>query len=343
MRKFAFSKYDIRMRRILSLFTASFLALMCAVPSYGQGYMATKVRIDSLKPYTFHGTASVGGKVEQTDNFTVSVDGGLECMVPFKKHKLRFAGSMSFNLINTRDNGNRGFGYVAGDFYQFNIDETRKIREKTLLFFSVIGGAQYDFCRDLQCRAFAGMLLTFQPLRKHPHLCLEPGFGVIMDFMYWNVLAGADRKPVLDYYNDPINTDAQTYLGIAPDGYCWQQAPSVAMTLNFMGEWNKVAFNLYVLSSFLVTYPFENDKLETQIDPVFQNMYNTKRLPLVTVDGSVEFKIWKRLSFKVNYEFLWDGGQMPNYRRTVNFKGQNIALGARNMRYCVTGGLAIRW
>ncbi len=313
------------------------------VPAQGQGYMATKLKIDTIRPYSFHGTARLGGKVEQTDNFTVSVDAGLECMVPFNKHKLRFAGNVSFNLINTKDNGNRGFGYVAGDFYQFHIDEKKNIREKTLLFFSVIGGAQYDFCRDMQFRGFAGMMLSFQPLRKHPHLCLEPGFGVIMDFMYWNLLAGSERKPIRDFYNDPENTDVQAYLGIESDGYCWQQAPSVAFSTNFMGEWDRISFNIFVLASFPVTYPFENDKFERLIPEVFRNIFNTKRLPLVTVDGSFDFKIWRRLSFRVNYEFLWDGGQLPNYRRMVDFNGQKIALGARNMRYCITGGLAITW
>ncbi len=181
------------MKRILSIFTTSVLVMLCAVPSYGQGYMATKLRIDSVKPYTFHGTAYVGAKVEQSDCFTVQVEGGLECMVPFKKHKLRFAGKMNFNTYNKFDNGNRGYAFIAGDFYQYHIDEKLKIREKNIVFFSAIGGAQYDFCRDLHCRIFTGMVAIFQPLRKHPHLCLEPGVGFLMDFSYWNALAGADR------------------------------------------------------------------------------------------------------------------------------------------------------
>lgn len=331
------------MKRILSIFTTSVLVMLCAVPSYGQGYMATKLRIDSVKPYTFHGTAYVGAKVEQSDCFTVQVEGGLECMVPFKKHKLRFAGKMNFNTYNKFDNGNRGYAFIAGDFYQFHIDEKPKVREKNLVFFSAIGGAQYDFCRDMHCRIFTGMMAIFQPLRKHPHLCLEPGIGFLMDFSYWNALAGADRASLLNFYNQPENSAVRAYLGIRPDGYIWQQDPSIVMSVNFLGEWDRIAFNLYVMASQPVTPTFQEDNFEAELPTVFQHFFNTKWLPLVTIDGSLDIKLNKTLSLRLNCEFLWDGGQLPGERHTVEFEGKQVPIGARNMRYCFTGGLAIRW
>lgn len=331
------------MMRTVRLIACIVLACGIFVPASGQGYMATKLKIDSVKPYTFHGSAFVGGKVEQTDCFTVQVEGGLECMVPFKKHKLRFAGKMSFNTYNTFDNGNRGHCYLAGDFYQYHIDDALGIREKNKFFFTALGGAQYDFCRDMHCRIFTGMMVTFQPLRKHPHLCLEPGFGFLMDFSYWNALAGSDRASLLKFYNQPENVGVQSYLGIGPDGYVWQQDPSIVGSVNFLGEWDRIAFNLFVLASQPVTPTFESDRYEEELPDVFKNFFNRKWLPLVTIDGSLMIKIYKMLSIKINCEFLWDGGQLPSERHMVDFEGAQVPIGARNMRYCFTGGLNIQW
>ena len=167
--------------------------------------------------------------------------------------------------------------------------------------------------------------------------------GFLMDFSYWNALAGADRASLLNFYNQPENSAVRAYLGIRPDGYIWQQDPSIVMSVNFLGEWDRIAFNLYVMASQPVTPTFQEDNFEAELPTVFQHFFNINWLPLVTIDGSLDIKLNKTLSLKLNCEFLWDGGQLPSERHTVEFEGKQVPIGARNMRYCFTGGLAIRW
>ncbi len=331
-----------------------FVLLLLACAASAQGYMATKTRLDSLKVGKFHGEASLSGKVEQTDNFKFELDAAFEGMIPFKRHKLRFVGNVAFNFINQYDNGNRGHAYLAGDFYQYDIRDKitkKKVyengeRTKNLLYFSAIGGGQYDFCRDLSARIFGGLMLTFQPLRNHPHLCLEPSIGILADFQYWNVLGKPELKPLLDYYNgfDPI---LKRFLDIDASGRSWQIDPSLGVGVNFMGEWDKVAFNLYCL----VLQPFrgptditsdEEDSIRTYC-PEFAGLYNVKPLPQVSVDATLEVEIYKLLSLVVGCEFLWDGGQLPSARHDVIHDGQTYTVGARNMRYCCTVGFKVHW
>lgn len=338
-------------RKVYILFVLSLLA--CAASA--QGYMATKTRLDSLKVGKFHGEASLSGKVEQTDNFKFELDAGFEATIPFKRHKLRFAANVAFNFINQLDNGNKGFFYVAGDFYQFEIRDkvTRKKvyengeRSKNLVFFSALGGYQYDFCRDLTSRLFAGMMVTFQPLRNHSHLCLEPSVGIIADFQYWNILGKPELKAIRDFYNKKDNALLRDYLKMDPAGYAWQTDPSLGVALNFMGEWDKVAFNIYAL----MLQPFKKpytipEGINSYIDKpyeAFKGIYNTKPLPQVSVDASIQVNIVKMLSLVVGCEFLWDGGQLPSAKHDVKFDDTKYNMGARNMRYCCTVGFNVHW
>lgn len=331
-----------------------FLLFAFVLPVGAQGYMATKTRLDSLKINKFHGEASLSGKVEQTDNFKFELDAAFEGMIPFKRHKLRFVGNVAFNFINQYDNGNRGHAYIEGDFYQYDVRDKvtgKKVyekgeRTKNLLFFSAIGGGQYDFCRDLSARIFSGLMLTFQPLRKHPHLCLEPSIGIVADFQYWNILGKPELKQLLDYYNS-LGIEARRFFEIDPSGRTWQIDPSLGVGCNFMGEWDKVAFNLYclVLQPFKVPTditPEEDDWIKKYC-PEFVGLFNTKPLPQVSVDATLEVGIYKLLSLVVGCEFLWDGGQLPSARHDVTHEGQTYTVGARNMRYCCTLGFKVHW
>lgn len=93
-----------------------------------QSYLATKTLLDSVKVNKLHGTAEALLKVEQTDNFKVELDANVELIYALNKHKFRFAGNVAYNTTNIYDNGNKGFFYLGGDFFQFNI--TNNKREK---------------------------------------------------------------------------------------------------------------------------------------------------------------------------------------------------------------------
>lgn len=337
-------------RKVYILFVLSLLA--CSASA--QGYMATKTRLDSLKINKFHGEASLSGKVEQTDNFKFELDAAFEGMIPFKRHKLRFAANVAFNFINQLDNGNKGFAYISGDFYQYEIRDKitgKKVyengeRSKNLLYFSAIGGGQYDFCRDLTARVFGGFMLTFQPLRNHNHLCIEPSVGILADFQYWNVLGKPELATLRNYFNDSPAW-LRHYLTLDPAGYAWQIDPSLGVGINFMGEWDKVAFNIYTLVLQPFKEPFDTTpELEDDLRayyPEFAGLFNTKPLPQVSVDATLEVGIYKLLSLVVGCEFLWDGGQLPSARHDVTHEGQTYTVGARNMRYCCTLGFKVHW
>ena len=91
-----------------------------------QSYLATKTLLDSVKVNKLHGTAEALLKVEQTDNFKVELDANVELIYAFTKHKLRFAGNVAYNTTDIYDNGNKGFFYLGGDFFQFNIDKDKR-------------------------------------------------------------------------------------------------------------------------------------------------------------------------------------------------------------------------
>jgi len=335
-----------------------FLSLVLAGAAQAQGYMATKTMLDSLKVGKFHGTAALGAKVEQTDNLKIEINAALECMVPFKRHKLRFAGNYSYNVINMVDNGNKGYFYVAGDFYQFSIKE--KSRYKTPVYFSAIGGYQFDYCRSMHDRLFFGAMATFQPLREHKHLCLEPAVGVIMDFKYWDIFGAPKQQSLRDYYNDIIvnsYTGVAEYLAVDPAGYKWEYDPSLGISVNFMGDWDKVAFNLFVMLEQPLIKQFKrNDTLEEElikeVFPQYYHLYNSNYLPMVTVDAQLSIELTKKFKLLLKGDFLWDGGQLPRggdspskkYSVTDPYNpNQTIELGARCMRYCWTLGFAVTW
>lgn len=331
-----------------------FLSLVLAGAAQAQGYMATKTMLDSLKVGKFHGTAALGAKVEQTDNLKIEINAALECMVPFQRHKLRFAGNYSYNVINMIDNGNKGYFYVAGDFYQFSIKE--KSRYKTPVFFSAIGGYQFDYCRNLHDRLFFGAMATFQPLREHEHLCLEPSVGMIMDFKYWNIFGAPSQQSLRDFYNGLTNPVVKQYLDVDPAGMKWEYDPLLSVGVNFMGEWDKVAFNLFALLAQPVIKQFErHDVTEDYLlayYPQFYHLYNSNYLPMVTVDAQLSIELTQKFRLLLKGDFLWDGGQLPRGGDSPskiysvpdpNDSSKQIPLGARCMRYCWTLGFAVTW
>ncbi len=216
-----------------------------------QSYLATKTLLDSVKVNKLHGTAEALLKVEQTDNFKVELDANLELIYAFTKHKLRFAGNVAYNTTNVYDNGNKGFFYVGGDFFQFNIDKDK--REKTKQFFSVFATYQYDYCRDLHDRAMLGTSITWQPLREHPNMFVEPSVGLMAGMQYWRVI----KQPTnLDLYNNYLPTilgndeDVQkvkTYVGADPAGYRMQWDARFMASVHFGGEWDRVAINAHAM------------------------------------------------------------------------------------------------
>lgn len=328
------------MKNKFTILVATSLLFVSCLSINAQGYMATKTMIDSLKLKKFHGTASLGAKVEQTDNFKFELDASVECMVPFQRHKLRFAGDISFNFINMLDNGNRGYAYVSGDFYQFNIKSDK--RYKNLMFFSAIAGAQYDFCRNLDCRLFTGFMMTFQPLRSHPHLCLEPSIGLVADFQNWNVLGGNGQQALLNMYNEsPFYV--QEYLGLDRRGYRWQIDPSVAFSVNFMGDWDRVAFNLYALVDQPMLHSFKKGVSEDYLPDQFKGIFNSNALPMVTVDAKIVVRLTNIFGLVFSGEFLWDGGQLPANIHDVEFEGSIVKVGARCMRYTTSLGFTVNW
>lgn len=312
----------------------AFLGLATFTPALAQNYLATKTLLDSVKVNKLHGTAQALIKVEQTDNFKVEVDVMTELIYAFNKHKLRFSGNVAYNMINQVDNGNKGFFYIGGDFFQFNIDHHK--REKTKQFFSTFVSYQYDYCRDLHDRAMVGVTTTWQPLREDPHMFIEPCVGIMAGMQYWNVIKNADN---LALYNNKVPQDIKNYLGIDPSGRKMQWDTRLLLSCHFGGEWDRIAVNAYAMVAQPLWRPFTADpEMESylaEIDkkhPETPNMagcLNTQPLPLITTNCAFRVRIWKKLAAVTSIEFLWDGGQVPNQ--------------AHNLTYCFTQGLSYSW
>lgn len=326
-----------------------------------QSYLATKTLLDSVRVNKLHGTAEALLKVEQTDNFKVEFDANVELIYAFTKHKLRFAGNVAYNTTDIYDNGNKGFFYLGGDFFQFNIDKDK--REKTKQFFSVFATYQYDYCRDLHDRAMLGTSITWQPLREHPNMFVEPSVGLMAGMQYWRVI----KQPTnLDLYNNYLPTilgndgDVQkvkTYVGADPAGYRMQWDARLMASVHFGGEWDRIALNIHAMIAQPLWPQFKEDpsmdallakidkyRLDKQLIPEevimtdevarhqkydFEGCMNPKALPLITAKIGLNIRIWKKLSAVTRFEFLWDGGQVPAY--------------STHLTYCFTQGLSYSW
>lgn len=300
----------------------------CFTSAYSQGYMGymvTKTLLDSVKVNKLHGMAGLSLKVEQTDAIKFELDVTTELIYALDKHKFRFSGNIAYNFLNNIDTGNKGYFHLTGDFFQYKITEEK--REKSPFFFSAFATYQYDYLRDLHNRAAVGMNFTFQPLREHPNLCIEPGIGIVGSYQNWSVLTGDQ----LERYK-ALPSAAKEYLGIKENGKFNQWDFRLNAFFNFMGDWDHIAFNIYgtilqpVKGAF--TEHLEEEKL-LELPNEFHGLLNTKPLPLVGGGGFFQVRIWRGLSAITRFDILWDGGQAP--------------INSYCLTYCFTQGLAYQW
>lgn len=312
-----------RKKLFLIGFALFLFSLTSANAQVYMGYMVTKTLLDSVKVNKLHGTAGLALKVEQTDNLKFELDVTAELIYALDKHKFRFTGNVAYNFLNDIDTGNKGYFHIQGDFFQYRINDTH--REKSPFFFSAFGTYQYDYLRALHNRAAIGTNFTFQPLREHPNLCLEPGVGIVGSYQNWDVLSG-DK---LTLYN-ALPEGSKEYLDIKDNGRFNQWDFRIAAFLHFFGDWDHIAFSLYTTVLQPVKPAFKALSTEEALLPQeFKGLLNTKALPLVGAGGYFQVKIWKKLSAVTRFDLIWDGGQAP--------------VESCNLTYCLTQGLAYQW
>ena len=319
------------------LLWASVLFFMFSITSaYSQGYMGymlTKTLLDSVKVNKLHGTAGLSLKVEQTDNIKFELDVATELVYALDKHKFRFSGNVAYNFLNDIDTGNKGFFHLQGDFFQYRIENN--IREKTQFFFSANATYNYDYLRNLNNRVALGMNFTFQPLREHPNLCIEPGIGIGGTYQNWDALdsrakaLGMERSALLESYKN-LPQGSREYLRLTENGKYNQLNFKFNAFVNFWGDWDNIAFHIYTTVQQPVSGAFKASQAQEELLPTeFQGMLGTKPLPLVGAGGFFQVKIWKGLSAVSRLDFLWDGGQAP--------------VDSYNLTYCFTQGLSYSW
>lgn len=316
-----------------ALLLISFFSFTSAYSQGYMGYMLTKTLLDSVKVNKLTGTAGLSLKVEQTDAIKFELDVATELVYALDKHKFRFSGNVAYNFLNDIDTGNKGFFHLQGDFFQYRIENNK--REKTQFFFSASATYNYDFLRSLNNRVALGMNFTFQPLREHPHLCIEPGIGIGGTYQHWDALGsratklGVDRSAMLESFNNLPQTSKE-YLRLTEKGNYNQLNFRFNAFVNFFGDWDHIAFHLYTAIQQPISGAFKAQPSQEELLPTeFKGLLNTKPLPLVGAGGFFQVKIWKGLSAVTRFDFLWDGGQAP--------------VDAYGLTYCFTQGLAYQW
>ena len=319
------------------LLWASVLFFMFSITSaYSQGYMGymlTKTLLDSVKVNKLHGTAGLSLKVEQTDAIKFELDVATELVYSLDKHRFRFSGNVAYNFLNDIDTGNKGFFHLQGDFFQYRIENN--IREKTLFFFSANATYNYDYLRNLNNRVALGMNFTFQPLREHPNLCIEPGIGIGGTYQNWDALdsrakaLGMERSALLESYKN-LPQGSREYLRLTENGKYNQLNFRFNAFVNFFGDWDHIAFHVYTAVQQPISPSFKAQSYQEELLPTeFNGLLNTKVLPLVGAGGFFQVKIWKGLAAVTRLDFLWDGGQAP--------------VDSYNLTYCFTQGLSYSW
>ena len=319
------------------LLWASVLFFMFSITSaYSQGYMGymlTKTLLGSVKVNKLHGTAGLSLKVEQTDAIKFELDVATELVYSLDKHRFRFSGNVAYNFLNDIDTGNKGFFHLQGDFFQYRIENN--IREKTQFFFSANATYNYDYLRNLNNRVALGMNFTFQPLREHPNLCIEPGIGIGGTYQNWDALdsrakaLGMERSALLESYKN-LPQGSREYLRLTENGKYNQLNFRFNAFVNFFGDWDHIAFHIYTAVQQPISPSFKAQSYQEELLPTeFKGLLNTKVLPLVGAGGFFQVKIWKGLAAVTRLDFLWDGGQAP--------------VDSYNLTYCFTQGLSYSW
>ena len=326
----------MKLKKTLLVGSVLLCSFVCFTSAYSQGYMGymlTKTLLDSVKVNKLTGTAGLSLKVEQTDAIKFELDVATELVYALDKHKFRFSGNIAYNFLNDIDTGNKGFFHLQGDFFQYRIEDNK--REKTPFFFSASATYNYDFLRSLNNRVSLGMNFTFQPLREHPHLCIEPGIGIGGTYQHWVALGsratklGVDRGALLESFNNLPQTSKE-YLRLTEKGNYNQLNFRFNAFVNFFGDWEHIAFHLYTAVQQPISGAFKAQPSQEELLPTeFKGLLNTKPLPLVGAGGFFQVKIWKGLSAVTRLDFLWDGGQAP--------------VDAYGLTYCFTQGLAYQW
>lgn len=324
----------MRRKKILWVSVIFFLLSLTSAYSQGyMGYMVTKTLLDSVKVNKLHGAAGLALKVEQTDALKFELDVTGELIYALDKHKFRFSGNVAYNFLDDRDTGNKGFFHLQGDFFQYRISENK--RAKSPFFFSAFATYQYDYLRDLHNRVAIGTNFTFQPLREHPNLCIEPGIGIVGSYQHWDALGsrarvlGIERDALLQSYNS-LAQGSKDYLGITEKGHYNQWDFRFNAFVHFFGDWDHIAFNVYTTVLQPVKGSFKTLSAEEDLLPnEFKGILNTKPLPLIGAGGYFQVRIWKKLSAVTRFDLIWDGGQAP--------------VDAYHLTYCFTQGLAYTW
>lgn len=326
----------MKLKKALLVGGVLLFSFFCFTSSHAQGYMGymlTKTLLDSVKVNKLHGTAGLSLKVEQTDAIKFELDVATELVYSLDKHRFRFSGNVAYNFLNDTDTGNKGFFHLQGDFFQYRIEGNK--REKTPFFFSAAATYNYDYLRDLHNRATVAMNFTFQPLREHPHLCLEPGIGIAGVYQHWDAInarankLGVERSALLESYN-ALPDISREYLRISDKGHYNQWNFKFNAFVNFWGDWDNIAFHIYTAVQQPVSGAFKASQAQEELLPTeFQGLLGTKPLPLVGAGGFFQVKIWKGLSAVSRLDFLWDGGQAP--------------VDSYCLTYCFTQGLSYTW
>ena len=232
----------MKLKKALLVGGVLLFSFFCFTSSHAQGYMGymlTKTLLDSVKVNKLHGTAGLSLKVEQTDAIKFELDVATELVYSLDKHRFRFSGNVAYNFLNDTDTGNKGFFHLQGDFFQYRIEGNK--REKAPFFFSAAVTYNYDYLRDLHNRATVAMNFTFQPLREHPHLCLEPGIGIAGVYQHWDAInarankLGVERSALLESYN-ALPDISREYLRISDKGHYNQWNFKFNAFVNFWGE-----------------------------------------------------------------------------------------------------------
>lgn len=320
-----------------------------------QNFLLTKTILDSIKPNTFHGNGKIGFEFKQSDSQSFNMDFGATMFVPTDKHQFKLSGNFIYDLLDDYSNDNKGFACINAMLFQFKKTENGKILEKTPYYCDIYASFNYDYVRDLKARVMAGANFVFQPLRHHPHLCVEPGIGMLFSYQNWQVLNPGNGPNTNNYFladynairNEvlPSGGTVNDYLKISENGTKEQIDARISASVSFFGVWDRMQFETYLIIHQPLMRPFKDDPVkdaevrslailndeqngQNSVDSHDKSL-NDKCAPEIAAGGSFSVKLWKRLSLVTSIEFFYDAGQ--------------LGLNSRNLTYCIKEGVSIAW
>ena len=287
------------------------LAIFILQSGYAQVTPFEKSVLDSLESNDFNMSVAFVFNAAQDGTNTLTTGNDASVMYSTEKSNYQLVQSSYHNRLDQLSTSNRFFAMAIASLFSHQEDSSgQKLVEKQF-YPEPFVLYQYDANRGLNYRWQFGLdaVYAFVPTR---HFRIKMGAGLLYEMENWQMIKKENLQYV-DTLPEPIQRYIFDTVGINSKGELFRNNVRMNLYANMMCNFGR-GINLNAF--FNVQEPFvppfhglpSNDLPQAKIFPV-----NTKRYPRLTLDMTLTFKLFGKLSFVSSFNLQYDKGQIPLY------------------------------